>query len=498
MNKVFIVFAALLLFLSASYAQWADYQAAEFVIGQPNLTTYNNGLSASGLAGPYSVAIDLQHSKLYVGDADNCRVLRYAYPLTSNQPTAELVFGQSNFTTDSAHIIFNATGSWPAPTAKQILYPMAMAVYNGDLWVLDENNERVVKFSQAYNQTINNPNADLVIGQATFTTRNYACTSSSFYTPWGMTIDGSGNLWVADAGNDRILLFNNASGLSNGASANGVLGQTNFTTGTFASTPTQSQFGLPSSLCFDGTTLWVSDRQFKRVLRFDNAAAKSAGASADGVLGQSDFTSNATGTTPTTFLQPFGVCADGKGNLYVSDQTNKRIEIFLNAKSKANGASADNVLGQTSLWNNASSYGSSSFAPGSVTNFAVDNSAGKLFVVDRVAQRVLQFTASGPLTGVEQDGRNNSSGVPQQFRLSSYPNPFNPSTTISFFIPYKSSVVVEVCDILGRTMKTLAHKEMSPGSYNLDFDGTSFASGVYYCRLSAGNILQTQKLILIK
>jgi hypothetical protein len=375
---------------------------------------------------------------------------------------------------------------------------MAIAVHNGDLWVLDEFNNRILKFSQAYNQTSNNPDADVVIGQSSFSTNDGACTPHSFATPWGMTIDESGNLWVADAGNGRILRFNDASNLTNGTDATGVLGQTDFTTGTRASTPTQNQFNIASSLCFSGTTLWVCDREFHRVLRFDSAATKLNGANADGVLGQSDFTSSTYGTTPSTFHQPFGVCADGKGNLYVSDQLNNRVVIFHSAANKLNGANADNELGQSSFYTTSHTYDSTGFAPQSVTNFAVDNANGKLFVVDRRGMRVMQFAASTPLTGVDQNDPSMPTGIPTQFGLSNYPNPFNPTTNISISVPFRSPVTVDLYDVLGRKIKTLMQGEMAPGNYKVAFDGNSLSSGVYYCRLNAGDVVQTRKIFLLK
>jgi len=498
MRNIFTVFITTILLTSASLAQWTDYQSAEFVIGQPDLITNLGACSANGLWGPYSVAIDFQHSKLYVGDADNHRVLRYAYPLTGNQPTAELVFGQSNFTTDSVQDFYNRMGFWPTPTPKKILYPMAIAVYNGDLWVLDEFNNRVVKFSQAYNQTSNNPDANVVIGQSNFDTNDPACTPHSFSTPWGMTIDESGNLWVADAGNGRVLRFNDASSLAIGDTATGVLGQTDFITGTRASTPTQNQFNIASSLCFSGTTLWVCDRQFNRVLRFDSAATKPNGANADGVLGQSDFTSSTYGTTPSTFHQPFGVCADGKGNLYVSDQLNNRVVIFLSAANKSNGADADNVLGQSSFYSTSNTNDSTGFAPGSVTNFAVDNANGKLFVVDRVGMRVMQFAASSPLTGVGPNETSGFSGVPNQFRLSNYPNPFNPSTQITFSIPKVTNVTLKIYDLLGRDIAILVNERKQAGEYAVNWDAEGVPSGVYFYRIVAGDFIQTNKMMVDK
>jgi sugar lactone lactonase YvrE len=492
MKNIFQTFAAILLLASALDAQWTDLQSAEFVIGQPDFNGFISTRTATGLAGPYSVAIDFQHSKIYIGEADNHRVMRYAYPLTGNQPTAELVFGQPDFTSDPGQAYYNSFGSWPEPTAKQILEPMALAVYNGDLWVLDHNNQRVVRFSHAYNLTVNNPDADLVIGQSTFLTRDFSCTSNSLTAPWGMTIDASGNLWVADTGNGRVLRFNDVSSLSSGASANGVLGQTNFTANTVTTVPSQYQFGLPSSLFVDGTTLWVCDRGFNRVLKFNNAAVKPNGANADGVLGQSNYSGSALGISPSSFNRPFGVCVDGKGNLYVSDQTSKRILIFLNAANKSNGANADNVLGQASFYTTYYQYGNNSFAPDKVSNLAVDNSRGKLFVADLGASRVLQFAASGVLTGISPV----LSETTNPFRFSNYPNPFSSSTTISITIQSESFVSLKVFDDTGRQLSVLVSDEIPAGTYEYLWETKGLPNGMYLCRLQVGNSVETKKLLI--
>jgi sugar lactone lactonase YvrE len=497
MKNIFITSAAILMLTSALDAQWTDLQSAELVIGQPDFTTYTdlpNTRTAIDLSGPRSIAIDFQHSKLYIGDVDNHRVLRYAYPITGNQPTAELVFGQSDFTTDPVGDYSKTFGIWLTPTAKQILEPMALAVHNGDLWVLDHNNQRIVRFSHAYNLTVNNPDADLVIGQSTFSTRDFSCTSSSFTAPWGMTIDNNGNLWVADAGNGRVLRFNDVSTLTNGASANGVLGQTGFNIQTIATTATQYQFGLPSSLYVDGTTLWVCDRGFNRVLKFNNAAIKPNGANADGVLGQSDYSGSALGIAPGSFNRPFGVCVDGIGNLYVSDQTSRRILIFKNAANKSNGAYADNVLGQASFYTTTYSYGDNSFGPDNVSNLAIDNSRGKLFVVDATAARVMQFASSGVLTGISPEVSETS----KSFTLSTYPNPFNLSTTISFTLQSESNVSLVVFNGSGKQLSVLVSGELPAGPHKYSWDAAGIPVGVYMCKLQVGRHVEMQKLIILK
>ena len=98
-----------------------------------------------------------------------------------------------------------------------------------------------------------------------------------------------------------------------------------------------------------GGRLWVSEDVNNRAIRFDNAAGKANGASADGVLGQPNFTTNTYSTTQNGTGNVRGVWGDGRGRLYLVDEGNSRIMIFNNAASLANGANADNVLGQANF-----------------------------------------------------------------------------------------------------------------------------------------------------
>ncbi|HTX17402.1 MAG TPA: T9SS type A sorting domain-containing protein [Bacteroidota bacterium] len=79
-----------------------------------------------------------------------------------------------------------------------------------------------------------------------------------------------------------------------------------------------------------------------------------------------------------------------------------------------------------------------------------------------------------------------------------YPNPFNPSTTISFSIPRESDVSLVVYDILGREVKTLLHGREKPGVYRLSFDGSRLSTGVYFYRLKAGTETRVKKMLLLK
>ena len=85
------------------------------------------------------------------------------------------------------------------------------------------------------------------------------------------------------------------------------------------------------------------------------------------------------------------------------------------------------------------------------------------------------------------------------FSLSqNYPNPFNPSTVIRYQIPELSNVSLKVYDILGREVVTLVNEQKATGNYEVKFDGSKLASGVYIYQLNAGNFTQTKKLSLMK
>jgi hypothetical protein len=89
--------------------------------------------------------------------------------------------------------------------------------------------------------------------------------------------------------------------------------------------------------------------------------------------------------------------------------------------------------------------------------------------------------------------------LPRMFELhQNSPNPFNPATVIRFDVPTLSHVTLAVYDLLGRQMTTLLDEIKPPGYYSLTFDGNTFASGVYYYRLTAGSFTKTRAMVLVK
>jgi uncharacterized protein (DUF362 family) len=88
---------------------------------------------------------------------------------------------------------------------------------------------------------------------------------------------------------------------------------------------------------------------------------------------------------------------------------------------------------------------------------------------------------------------------PTDFKLcANYPNPFNPSTIIVFYLPRNEHVSLKVFDIMGRAIETLVEGEVPAGEHRLHWSATGLASGIYICRMQAGDFSETIKMVYQK
>jgi hypothetical protein len=92
-----------------------------------------------------------------------------------------------------------------------------------------------------------------------------------------------------------------------------------------------------------------------------------------------------------------------------------------------------------------------------------------------------------------------SAVIPIVFSLSqNYPNPFNSSTKIKFALPKSETVIIEIYNIIGQKIKTLLNKSMPAGYHEVEFNGQNLSSGVYLCRIEAGEWRNVKKMVLLK
>jgi hypothetical protein len=94
---------------------------------------------------------------------------------------------------------------------------------------------------------------------------------------------------------------------------------------------------------------------------------------------------------------------------------------------------------------------------------------------------------------------DDNKNTPEEFRLEqNFPNPFNPSTSISYTIPERAEVVLKVYDILGKEAAILENSTKDAGTYNLKFDASALPSGIYMYTLKAGSYSLTKKMMLVR
>lgn len=108
----------------------------------------------------------------------------------------------------------------------------------------------------------------------------------------------------------------------------------------------------------------------------------------------------------------------------------------------------------------------------------------------------IHIVSNDPITtGIQ----NISSELPEKFCLSqNYPNPFNPNTKIRFQISKTADVKLEVYDVRGKQIETLVNQELRTGTYEVDFNGNKYSSGIYFYKIFTSDFIETRKMMLVK
>jgi len=133
----------------------------------------------------------------------------------------------------------------------------------------------------------------------------------------------------------------------------------------------------------------------------------------------------------------------------------------------------------------------------SSTGHTLDNNAAKQDSAIKDFSGWL-YTILKPTT-TTTDIRQKGASVPTTIKLQqNYPNPFNPATTISYELPAAAQISLRVYNLLGQVVVTLVDDMKSAGRHNIVFDASLCSAGIYVYQLRVGQIMQTQKMLLLK
>ncbi|MBN8643607.1 MAG: DUF11 domain-containing protein, partial [Flavobacteriales bacterium] len=360
---------------------FTNSQAANLVIGQANFTANVASCTQNGLYAPSYTAISSK-GVLAVSEQTGGRVKLWNPTPSANGANATVVVGKTNFT-DCTNVganqsnVSNSNGVAFSPDGNKLI-------------VTDFSNNRVLIWNTI--PTVNGQNADVVLGQANFTSSFGSVSASAMSGPTGAFVSSDGRLLIADRGNHRILIWNSIP-TTNNKPADVVVGQTVFTSpgGGSSATSMVNPWGVCVSP--DGKLL-VADSANNRVLIW-NSIPTTNGAAADVVIGQPIMGTNGSGTTSTTLNAPIGVTVSPSGKVAIGEFGNSRVLIY-NSIPTVNGAAANVVLGQPSFTSSTAFYPSGS--PTNNNMFSIYNASfdlyGRLYVAGREMNRVLVFGAA--------------------------------------------------------------------------------------------------------
>ncbi len=440
---------------------------ASLVVGQANFTSSSiSPVNASSLSSPF---FSWQVSnKLIVADTFNNRVLIYSPIPINNQPYAVKVIGQPSFTTNSQaspglNTLSSPTGVWSDGTT---------------LVIADQGNSRVLIFNDINALPAMNGSADVVIGSPGIT----GTASNTFVEPNNVVYDGQ-RLFVADTLNNRVLVFNSMP-TTNGASADEVLGQVNFTNNSanYSGTVSATTMNDPWGLAVYNGSLFVADADNQRVLVFNNIDSLSTNApAADTVIGQSSFSTSASGTSANSLYGPYGVSVNNS-KLYIADTVNNRVLIYNNIPTGTTNPPADVVLGQPNM-----TTGTDPSSP-QVNNFfypfCVQAVGDMVYVNDRFQNRVLGFVCGQSLnTPTPTSTATLTPTSTPCISISNFavaPIPFDPNLT-STYVNYSlsqaaSAVTLTITSVSGKVVYQDVFSDddigTQQGPNQIEWDGT--------------------------
>jgi Cep192 domain 4/NHL repeat len=331
--------------------------------------------TSASLDGPTGVAVD-GTGNLYIADEGNQRIRKVD---TSGTISTVAGNGTAGFSGDGG------------PAASTELYdPFGVAIDGaGNLYIADQANQRIRKVDTS-------GNISTVAGNGTygFSGDGGPATSAELFNPFGVAVDGAGNLYIADAYNQRIRKVDTSGNISTVA-GNGTAGYSGD-----GGPATSASLLDPADVAPDGVgNLYIADSDNSRIRKMDASGNISTVAGYGAAISLGD----GGPATSAGLAGPRGVAVDGAGNLYIADTSNQRI------RKVDLGGIITTVAGNGTYGFSGDGGPATSAELSSPFGVAVD-SAGNLFIADLSNQRIRKVDISGNISTVAGNGTQGFSG----------------------------------------------------------------------------------------
>jgi len=328
----------------------------------------------------------------------------------------------------------------------------------GNLYVADQSNHEIRKIVISTGVVTTFAGSHLMAD-----TTNGIDTAARFNNPHGVAIDGNGNLYVADTGNNEIRKIVTSSGVVSTFVGSTIPGSTN-------GIGTAARFSDPVAITADGSgNLYVADlvnEKIREIVISTRVVTTLAGSNSTG-------SANGTGTA-ASFNFPSGVAVDGIGNLYVADANNNEIRKIVISTGVVTTLAGSTTAGSTNGIGTAASFKG--------PNGVATDASGNLYVADTGNDEIRAISLSTG-AGIEEFTNNT-------MELNIYPNPNNGS-----FVIEPSSAIKQTMQVYDVNGKMVLSQTINGKT---SIDANNLNEGVYNISLQSNEGVVNKRLVIVR
>ena len=299
---------------------------------------------------------------------------------TSNHRIRKVDVSTGNISTVAGNGTVGFSGDGGAATAAQLYSPLGVAVDgSGNIYIADTNNQRIRKVDASTG------NISTAAGSGAFGFGGdggpATAAAARLRSPSGVAVDGSGNIYIADTSNHRVRKVTASTGVISTVAGDGTAGY-----GGDGAAATSAQLRLPSGVAVDGSgNIYIADRDNHRIRKVEASTGNISTAAGSATGG---FSGDGGAATSAQLRFPRGVAVDGSSNIYIGDTASHRVRKVTASTGVISTVAGTGVLGY------GGDGGAATSAQLNFTSGAAADGSGNLYIADAFNDRIRKVDAS--------------------------------------------------------------------------------------------------------